>query len=276
MVDWHGQPAVSLNSPDGARALILLQGAQLVSWQRPDGDEQLYLSERAVYATGQAVRGGVPVIFPQFESRGPLPRHGFARTTRWTFEHATASRNDALAVFAFNDNEATQAVWPHTFQAELTVRLSGSRLDLELAVTNTSLAPFEFTAALHTYLRVQDIAHVHLDGLHRLRYQDSVRGTEQLESHQSLQIDGEVDRIYFDAARELVLHDGLRRRRISAFGFHDAVVWNPGPEKAAALVDLPDEGYRQMLCVEAAAIGTPVSLAAGAEWVARQSIECLE
>ncbi len=276
MVDWQGQPAVSLASPDGARALILLQGGQLLSWQRPDGEEQLYLSPRANYATGQAVRGGVPVIFPQFECRGPLPRHGFARTTRWAFEHATASRADALAVFALNDNEATQAIWPHTFLAELTVRLSAARLDLELAVTNTSLAPFEFTAALHTYLRVQDIAHVHLDGLHRLRYQDSVRGTEQVEQHQTLQVTGEVDRIYFDAARELTLHDGLRRRRISAAGFHDAVVWNPGSAKCAALPDMPVDGYREMLCIEAAAIGTPVSLAAGAEWVARQSIECLE
>lgn len=275
MVDWQGQPAVSLASPDGARALILLYGAQVLSWQRPDGEELLYLSERSGYAPGKAVRGGVPVIFPQFECRGPLPRHGFARTTRWAFAHASTSRTDALAVLSLNDNEATQAIWPHTFLAELTVRLSVTRLDLELAVSNTSLAPFEFTAALHTYLRVQDIAHVHLDGLHRLRYQDSVRGTEQVEQHQTLQIHGEVDRIYFDAARELVLHDGLRRRRISMLGFHDAVVWNPGADKCAALDDMPPEGWREMLCVEAAAIGHPVSLAAGAEWVARQSIECL-
>ncbi len=276
MVDWHGQPAVSLRSPDGARAVILLQGAQLLSWQRSDGQEQLFLSDHAVYATGQAVRGGVPVIFPQFENHGPLPRHGFARTTRWSFEHATASRTDALAVLALNDNEATQALWPHTFLAELTVRISANRLDLELAVNNTSLAPFEFTAALHTYLRVDDIAHVHLDGLHRLRYQDKVHGTEQIEPHQTLQVAGEVDRIYFDAAREITLYDNVRRHRISMAGFHDLVVWNPGPERCAALVDMPSEGYQHMLCVEAAAIGTPVSVAAGAEWVARQSIECLE
>jgi glucose-6-phosphate 1-epimerase len=276
MVDWHGQPAVSLSSPDGARALILLQGAQLLSWQRPDGEEQLYLSDQAVYATGQAVRGGVPVIFPQFECHGPLPRHGFARTTLWSFEHATASRTDALAVLALNDNEATQALWPHTFLTELTVRVSANRLDLELAVSNTSLAPFEFTAALHTYLRVDDVAQVQLEGLHRLRYKDKVRGTEQIEAYSSLQVAGEMDRIYFDAARELTLHDRGRRRRVTMTSFHDVVVWNPGPERCAALADMPPEGYQHMLCVEAAAIGVPVSLAAGAEWVARQSIEWLE
>ncbi len=275
MVDWHGQAAVALTSPDGATALILLQGAQLLSWLPAQGPEQLYLSPQASRVPGQAVRGGVPVIFPQFECRGPLPRHGFARTTRWSFEHGTASSQDALAVFALNDNEATQAVWPHTFQAELTVRISNSRLDVELAVINTSLAPFEFTAALHTYLRVQDVAQAQLEGLQRLRYQDSVRGTEQIDHQERLKVTGEIDRIYFDAARELVLHDGPHRRRISAFGFKDAVVWNPGAEKSAAMNDLPPDGYQEMLCVEAAAIGTPVSLEAGAEWVARQSIECL-
>lgn len=275
-VDWHGQPAISLRAPDGASVMILLQGAQILSWQRPEGQEQLYLSERAVYASGQPVRGGVPVIFPQFENRGPLPRHGFARTTRWTLEHATASRHDALAVLALKDNDATLAVWPHTFAAELTVRVSAHRLDVELAINNSSLASFEFTAALHTYLRVDTLAGARLDGLHRLRYQDKARGTEQVETHETLQTAGEIDRIYFDAARELTLSDGDRRRRISMVGFRDVVVWSPGPERCATLADMPAEGYQHMLCVESAVIGTPVVLEAGGEWVGRQSIEYLE
>ncbi len=276
LIDWQGQPAISLRAPDGASALILLQGAQILSWQRPGGQEQLYLSDQAVYATGQPVRGGVPVIFPQFENRGPLPRHGFARTTRWTLEYATASRLDALAVLALQDNDATLALWPHTFGAELTVRVSANRLDLELAINNSSLASFEFTAALHTYLQVDALAHARLDGLHRLRYQDNVRGTEQIEIYETLQTTGEIDRVYFDAARELILSDGGRRRRISMVGFHDVVVWNPGPERCAMLADMPTEGYQHMLCVESAVIGAPIALEAGAEWVGRQSIEYLE
>lgn len=109
-----------------------------------------------------------------------------------------------------------------------------------------------------------------------MRYRDSVRGTEQVDPHQALQISGEVDRIYFDVARELTLNDGGFRKRISAAGFHDVVVWNPGPEKCAALPDMLINGYREMLCVEAAAIGRPIDLPAGEQWVGRQSIECLD
>jgi glucose-6-phosphate 1-epimerase len=51
------------------------------------------------------------------------------------------------------------------------------------------------------------------------------------------------------------------------------VVWNPGPDKAAAMNDLPDDDWLRLLCVEAAAIGTPITLAPGQEWVARQGFE---
>ena len=254
-----------------------MQGAQLVSWRRPNGQEQLYLSDRAVYAPGHPVRGGVPVVFPQFECRGPLPRHGFARTASWSLVSCQGSNaSDALVVFSLTETQATQAVWPHAFGLELTIRFCANRLDLELTVDNTGPTSFKFTTALHTYLRVEDLDQLQLNGLHRLRYQDCVRGTEQIDPLSSLKINSEIDRIYFDAARELVLVDGSHSKRISTSGFLDAVVWNPGADKCAALVDMPADGYRHMLCVEAAAIGQPIELAAGEQWVARQSIECLD
>lgn len=274
--EFRGQPAVRLTAPDGAQAVVLLQGAHVVSWQTPDGVEQLYLSERANYATGQAVRGGVPVIFPQFECRGPLPRHGFARTSAWTLTQAATGPGDALAVFQLGDSEATRAVWPGSFQAELTVRVGGPRLDIELAVDNPGTEPLRFTAALHTYLRVDDVGQARLSGLHRLRYQDSVRGTEQIDMQPHLQVAGELDRIYFDVARPLQLDDAQRRLDITAEGFNDVVVWNPGAEKGAALADMPPEGFCHMLCVEAAVIGTPVTLPPGGEWLGRQSLQVPE
>jgi glucose-6-phosphate 1-epimerase len=39
------------------------------------------------------------------------------------------------------------------------------------------------------------------------------------------------------------------------------------------MADLPDDGWLQMLCVEAAAVGTPVTLSPGQQWVARQGFE---
>ena len=91
-VDFNGLPCVRLRGANGASALIALHGAQLLSWKTghssvgdapADGRERLFLSERARFAEGAAIRGGVPVIFPQFAGRGPLPKHGFARTLPW-------------------------------------------------------------------------------------------------------------------------------------------------------------------------------------------------
>ena len=69
-----------------ARVVLHPYGAHVVSWTTADGDERLFLSPRSAYSEGAAIRGGVPVIFPQFNQRGPdfdVPRHGFARNRRW-------------------------------------------------------------------------------------------------------------------------------------------------------------------------------------------------
>ncbi len=290
--EFRGLPALHLRSGDGANATLLLHGAHLVAWCPPGLGEQLYLSPSAVFDGRAAIRGGVPVIFPQFDRNGDLPRHGFARTRSWQPLSLVQGERHALAVLRLVDDAASFALWPQRFIAELSVHIAGSRLDIELAIEHRDGAsdgngsddngntpdpapvePLRFTAALHTYLRVDDAALASIDGLHRLRYFDKVRATEQIDAASRLRADGELDRIYFDVAKPLVLHDGGRVVDISSHGFPDAVIWNPGPERAVQLDDLPDDGWREMLCVEAAAIGTPVVVPAGECWVGRQTIE---
>ena len=74
---------VTLRSADGSEAAVSLHGAHLLSW-RPAGErEQIYTSPTSQPAAGKALRGGAPICFPQFARRGPLAKHGFARTSRW-------------------------------------------------------------------------------------------------------------------------------------------------------------------------------------------------
>ena len=94
------------------------------------GVERLYLSDRAVYAPGQAVRGGVPVVFPQFAAMGPLAKHGFARTLPWTLKSVDTTPTDALAVLQLRSGDATRAAWPFEFALELSLRVSAQRLDM--------------------------------------------------------------------------------------------------------------------------------------------------
>ena len=274
---FKGMPAVRLSAPDGATATVLMHGAHVVSWRPAGGEEQLFLSEQATYGAGQAVRGGVPVIFPQFERRGPLPRHGFARTRAWQLVEADTGQDDALAVLRLQDDDGTRALWSHGFEVELTARVGGARLDLELAVTNTGNLPFSFTTALHTYLGVHDLPSLRLEGLQGLAYTDSAEGgAPHTEALPELAVSAEIDRIYHRATQPLTLREPGRRVHISTEGFEDVVVWNPGPTKGAALADMPPEGWRQMLCVEAGAIATPVRLSAAEGWVGRQTLVCVQ
>ncbi len=256
---------------DGASAQVVTQGAHVTSWHTRDGVERLFLSQQSDFRAGAAIRGGVPIIFPQFAGLGPLPKHGFARTAQWQLHD---SRMPDTVQFRLQDSDATRALWPHVFSAEYSVTLAGEALVLALSVRNTGAVPYSFTAALHTYLRVTDIEQVRLKGLQGLRYSDTANGGRDcVEADPVLAIRGEVDRIYFSSKQPIILSEpGQRDVVCSATGFADTVVWNPGPEKAAALADLEPGGYRHMVCIEAAAIGAPITLAPQASWRGEQRL----
>ncbi|GLC25295.1 D-hexose-6-phosphate mutarotase [Roseisolibacter agri] len=271
-----GLRTVTLTASDGARAEVATHGAHVLSWQAAgDARERLFLSERTELRAGVAIRGGIPVIFPQFATSGPLPRHGFARTLPWTLVDAGATDGGRTrATLRLGHTEVTQAIWPHRFVAELTVTIGGATLEVALAVTNADAAPLSFTAALHTYLRVADVARAALHGLRGLRYRDSTAGgAERVDRDDALTVPGEVDRIYLDVPTALELRDaGAPALTVDMDGFRDVVVWNPGAERAAALSDLELGGWSRFLCVEAAVVAEPVVLAPGAHWRGAQTL----
>lgn len=243
-----------------------------MSWITPDGEERLYVSERSPFEAGRPIRGGIPIAFPQFADRGPLAQHGFARTQAWTFTGASESDEGARVSFALESSPRTTALWPGAFELALTATLGGPRLDVQLRVVNSGRDAFAFAAALHTYLRVSDAAAVRLEGLHGIRYAnrgDSVMGVEDRER---VTAEEPIDRVYFATPPATRLEDGRRILHIEQGGFTDTVVWNPGRERTAGMADMPTDGFRRMLCVEAAVIELPVELAPGAAWSGRQSI----
>ena len=88
----------------------------------------------------------------------------------------------------------------------------------------------------------------------------------------------EVDRIYLSVPADLRVVDpsGRKTVRIQTENLPDAVVWNPWIEKSKATGDLGDEDYKKFVCVEAAAIETPVTLPAGERWECEQVLECVK
>ena len=256
-----------LQADDGGRVVLHRHGAHVTSWITPDGREQLYLSPLAAMDGRSAIRGGVPVIFPQFAGEGPLPKHGFARTSEWTLASIVPDGPTPHAVMELRDSAATRTVWPHRFIAALRVELVNGVLQLSLGVQNTGKEPLHFTAALHTYLRVDDAFATRLRGLRGVRFRDSTAGgAVKTQDEAELACTGEVNRIYLEVPGAVDVVDGPRMIRSSMHGFTDVVVWNPGRGGEAALGDMEPGGSAQMLCVEAAVIGAPVVLAPGSAW----------
>ena len=265
-----GLPKVILAAPDGAEAEVYLHGAHVTAWHPSNGAERLFLSASADFREGTAIRGGVPIIFPQFAGLGPLPKHGFARVAQWELAQADGSS----ALLRLRDSEATRRTWPFAFVAELKVVIGGRQLTIALTITNTGAQDFTFTSALHTYLRVADAQQTVIENLAGLRYRDQVLGnSEHVQVDRSLGFQGEVDRIYFNAPKTLFVRESDRTLQVTAEGFPDVVIWNPGADKGAALSDLEPNGYQQMVCVEAAAIAAPIRLNAHESWRGSQSLQ---
>lgn len=271
----QGQSCIRLQAANGDSALVACHGAQVLSWVA-DGRERLYLSPRAVFDGHTAIRGGIPLCFPQFNQRGPLPKHGFARNLAWRCAPAADDGEVPTSVcLELADSDATRAWWPQCFAAQLTVVLGPGSLRVALAVRNTGASAWDFTTALHTYLRVDAIEHVRLDGLEgcaRWNAVADVRGTQQ----GPVEFAGEYDSVFQAPTGPLRLRDGAHGLQISqSSGLSNTVVWNPGADLCARLNDLPAEGYRSMLCVEAAQIDQPVTLAPQARWQGWQEFRAL-
>jgi glucose-6-phosphate 1-epimerase len=249
----HGAlPALRIRAADGAQAIVTLYGAHLVSWTSAGGTEHLFMSERSALDGSRAIRGGVPVIFPQFAERGTGMRHGFARVSSWRIGDIGENKDGAFAVFVLTHADLAPAMasaWPHGFELRLTVALKGAQLALSLDVRNTGDDSFAFSAALHTYFAVDAIGAVQIAGVQAGQ----------------LAINDKHDQIYRHIAGAITLADGRGELQLTQGGFRDAVVWNPGAADTAALADMADDEYLRFVCVEPALID-PVTLSSGAAW----------
>ena len=260
-------------SPSGERLTLSTRGAQVLTWQDATGRPLLYLSPLEPAAAGPR-RGGIPVCFPQFSGRGPLPKHGFARDSAWVADPAAAPGALRLRLA---HSAATQALWPHRFALELTATLTPRALEVVLAVRNDDDHAWDFTGALHTYLQVGEVARTRLHGLAGLTYEDALdHCTLKPADRESPDLSAPIDRVYRQAQGPLTLRTPTHALQIAQTGFEDVVVWNPGERGAQALADLPDDDHRRMLCVEAAQAARPRTVAAGQTWQGSQVLRLVD
>jgi glucose-6-phosphate 1-epimerase len=272
----HGVWITEMTSADGASAVVADHGGHLMSWTPAQGGPALYLSERSQYGGANAIRGGVPIIFPQFAERGPGRHHGFARRLNWRQEFAGEEHGRAVVRYRLSQQDLSQQQgaetgWQHPFELDYEIAFAGQELQMTLTVSNPSDHSWEFGAALHTYLQVDDIDRIEIHGLQGNRYLDKTKANlAATQENATLRIAGEVDRIYMGVQQPVEVCDGARTITVRKQGFSDAVIWNPGP--AGGQSDMAPTDFRAFVCVEAGAIIEPVTLHAGQRWSGSQSV----
>lgn len=283
--DKNGVDLVTLQNPRGFSVQVSLHGGQVLSWKNECGEELLFRSSKANSKPPAAVRGGIPICFPQFGNRGSLEQHGFARNKIWEIDnnppplHNNDCDTKTFIDMLLKPSEEDMKIWPHRYEFRLRVLLtSDGALKLISRIRNIGSKVFSFSIAYHTYFSVSDISEVRVEGLETLDYLDNLHHKERFtEQGDALTFETEVDRVYIGSPHIIGVFDHEKRRTflIRKEGLPDAVVWNPWEKKAKAISDMGDEEYRQTICVDGAAIEKPITLKPGEEWTGRLELSSL-
>ncbi|XP_062028120.1 putative glucose-6-phosphate 1-epimerase [Rosa rugosa] len=282
--DKNGIDQFLLQNPRGASARVSLYGGQVLSWRSERGEELLFISSKAVFKPPKAVRGGIPICFPQF-GNGSLEQNGFARNRIWAIDNEPPplnpndSNGKAYIDLLLKPSEDDLKIWPHSFEFRLRVSLAAEgHLTLISRIRNINCKPFSFSIAYHTYFSISDISEVRIEGLETLDYLDNLCEKERFtEQGDALTFESEVDRAYLSSSGAIAVFDHERKRTfvVRKEGLPDVAVWNPWDKKSKSIVDLGDEEYKQMLCVDGAAIEKPITLKPGEEWTGRVELSVL-
>ncbi|SLM33788.1 Glycoside hydrolase-type carbohydrate-binding, subgroup [Lasallia pustulata] len=298
---------VNATLPSGEFVEVLLHGATIISWKTANGKENLFVSSKARLDGSKAVRGGIPIVFPVFgpppknHATSELPQHGLARTSHWEYLGKTSSEStsggDSSVKLDFGLSSEMvgtdlQDHWPEKFGLTYSVTLSPQGLETSLQVSNVGKSTWEFQVLLHTYLRVDNISDVIIQGLEATPFTDKVAFAEQQEAMKNewepsgspaaperttpsmdvISIKSETDRVYHNAQDGpiRVLHKGSPRFEIVRDMLGDVVVWNPWEKKAAGMNDMGEGEWKNFVCVEAGSVSSWTKLESGETWEASQ------
>jgi glucose-6-phosphate 1-epimerase len=258
-------------------------GAQVLQASLATTAGIFYLSPLSVGPPGAGsapspARGGVPVLFPRFADVGPtprlpqlpgvptlpaLPKHGFARSAHWRLLEDTAAPGTQRLRYGLDIAPQDYPSWPHAARLTLQVEAETDTLVLTLQVSNTGRETFSWTGGLHPYFAVPDVLSSSLCGLAGLALQDRYDTALRTQPPGDLGWTEQPFERLYDACPPLTLDAGSYSLRLSATGFDQWMVWNPGEAGARALADLPAGDWRRFVCVEPVRVARPIKLEPG-------------
>lgn len=268
-----GHECLELQTRHGT-AILALQGTHLLSWV-PTGQREVFWLSPQSLPEPAAIRGGVPVCWPWFAKQG-MPadalQHGPVRNMPWQISAIHGSSNEEVSLSLAPCEQLSLIP-----DLSVTLRITlGTSLHQTLHTRNGGVLSFQLTQALHSYFAVSDAAQISIAGLRGLHYLDKLRGMLPDMQQTQFAFDRSCDRIYHHAMPDAhgnalyryTLTDPAWNRHImiETQGSQSVVVWNPGSEGAQTMVDVPDDGWQDFFCIEAANAGPDtIILQPGAE-----------
>ncbi|HXA66325.1 MAG TPA: aldose 1-epimerase [Bryobacteraceae bacterium] len=115
------------------------------------------LGEQAFWANGKKY----PFNMTLGNVRGPIPIHGLLSSSG--FWHVTEAAADALSAHVTSKLEfwkypELMAQWPFAHEYEMTYRLAGGVLEVQVTVTNLSSEAMPISLGYHPYYRIPDVS----------------------------------------------------------------------------------------------------------------------
>ena len=275
--------------PSGARAEIYDLGATVTRFTNADGRDLLWVSAQARLDGSKAIRGGIPLAFPQFgRPDDRMSQHGFARNAYWAAPEAV-NEDGCSVTYRLAPEQATHEAFPYAYALEYRVEISAEALRTELRVLNGDDRPFSFQCLQHTYLSVGDIEQTRVIGFEGASFLDKVGERPDallVDTREESDVAREVDRIYVAPAADPILVAcaggviavGKGAAKSAADGASappppvDVVQWNPWVDKAARMSDFADDEYKAMICIEPGIVNAAQTLLPGEAITLSQSL----
>jgi len=254
-------------------------GATITSW-KIDGQEHIFVSKNAIMDGSKAIRGGIPICFPNFGPWSYGAQHGFARNSKdWQVPcepKVDISTGDVELTLVLKDTEETRKIWNKKFTLLYKITLKESALHLNINVKNEGDEDLDLTFCFHTYFTTTNLESVQVTDLKGLTYTDkTIEGCPSKEEiNEMVEIKGFTDRVYAKAPDEIKVLGVSNEKtlKLKKSGLTDWVVWNPY-ETAAKMSDMHENGHLEFVCVEATQASDRIVIKPGEDWQAKHSME---
>lgn len=269
-------PAIEIRHGD-AKAVILEQGAHLITYGIDGENPVVWCNPYAVYEEGTPVRGGIPVCWPWFGdiSWNPSavqamcsgdeapPFHGLVRNLAWTSGPSVIEEEGTSITFTVEITEEQFPCWPH--HARLSIKFTvGKSLTLEMTTENLGGTAIAVSQALHTYYAVSNSEQLAFSGLRGLSYFDVLNDWKSKTQIDEPRLTQETTNAYTATPDVLEIRDFEWQRKtvLTVRGSKSAILWNPGKDRSLVLDQFNADAWKGMVCLETARFGQDVALLA--------------